>query len=64
MIADNAAQIEAAVKANELLWPVDNDIYYDANHFDAELDIMREFIGRNIERLDTLFNRILENEKS
>ncbi len=64
MIADNAAQIEAAVKANELLWPVDNDIYYDANHFDAELDIMREFIGRNIERLDILFNRILENEKS
>lgn len=64
MIADNAAQIEAAVQANELLWPVDNDIYYDANHFDAELDIMREFIGRNIERLDTLFNRILENEKS
>lgn len=64
MIADNAAQIEAAVMANELLWPVDNDIYYDANHFDAELDIMREFIGRNIERLDTLFNRILENEKS
>lgn len=64
MIADNATQIEAAVKANELLWPVDNDIYYDANHFDAELDIMREFIGRNIERLDTLFNRILENEKS
>lgn len=64
MIADNAAQIEAAVKANELLWPVDNNIYYDANHFDAELDIMREFIGRNIERLDTLFNRILENEKS
>lgn len=62
MIDADVQQIKSVVKENEALWPVDNDIYYDDNHFDAEIDIMRQFIERNIGRLDSLFSQQPENE--
>ena len=63
MISDNAIQIKAAVKVNEELWPVDNDIYYDANGFDQEVDIMLRFASLSIERLDSLFSNFIHPEQ-
>ena len=63
MVEENRSQIDKAVKANERLWPVDNAIYYDANGFDQEVDIMLRFASLSIERLDSLFSNFIHPEQ-
>lgn len=55
MIDDNRKSIVKAVKDNEELWPVDGEAYYDGNHFDEEVAIIRTFLHSNIERMDSYF---------
>ena len=56
MIDENIKAIGDAVKENEKIWPVDNEVYYDGNHFDEEVAIIRQFIRLNIARLDQMFD--------
>ena len=63
MVEENRSLIAKAVKTNERLWPVDNAIYYDANDFDQELDIMLRFASLSIERMDSLFSDFTHPEQ-
>ena len=55
-IGTMTAEIGEAVKINAEIWPVDNKFYYDDMDFEAELNVMRQFINLNINRLDQYFS--------
>lgn len=57
-IDEMATEIGEAVKINAEIWPVDAKFYYDDMDFEAELNVMRQFISLNINRLDQYFSVI------
>ena len=50
--------INGAVKENAKIWPINAKWYYDANDYEKELNIMREFVVLRIDQLDKYFKNL------
>ena len=48
-------QLEQLVPANFAQWPANGPVYYDANDFSAELNLMKKYLGIRHEMLTTYF---------
>lgn len=55
-IDTQARDLRRAVKANERRWPVDGPHYKDAGDFDHEVEVMKQFVRLNVERLDRMLD--------
>ena len=49
------SQLEQLVPANFAQWPANGPVYYDANDFSAELNLMKKYLGIRHEMLTTYF---------
>ena len=52
MIKENDRMIRNEVDRNFEKWPVDDPVYYDANSYEQELQIMRDYLKIGIPKLD------------
>lgn len=51
-------RIKEATEKNFEIWPLDAEKYYDANDFDAEIDIMINFIDLRHQRISEYFDQL------
>lgn len=57
-IAELRQELDPMVYKNFERWPVDSPIYYDANDYEAEIDIMHRFIDMRHQQLSDYFDNI------
>jgi hypothetical protein len=55
MIDDYESQLSTILAKNFERWPVDGPGYYDANSFNQEIQLMKDFIKLRISQLDKMF---------
>ena len=63
LIQANDVEVRPQIKANTEKWPLDAKWYSDANDYDAELDILKQYIPLRLEQLDTFFTTLKYGEE-
>jgi hypothetical protein len=58
MIDENGKEIKPYLKSNFERWPLKSKWYQDANTYDQEIKIMKEYIQKRIPQLDEYFNTL------
>lgn len=56
-ITEYAAKVAPHIDGNAAVWPVDGPYYYDANNFDQEVDVMREYLDVRFDSLHQYFEK-------
>ncbi len=64
LIDDNHQTIEASIPHNRSIWKDEHKIYYDADNYTQELQLMKTFISQRLEQLDQYFNALNTNVES
>ena len=55
MIDDYDAEIARSVRANQQLWPIDSEDYFDDSDYAAEVDLIRKYVPLRLAQLDDQF---------
>lgn len=58
MINENEKLFKDELKKNFEKWPIDSKDYYDANTYEMEVNIMKEFVAKRIPHLDNYFKNM------
>ncbi|XOV67442.1 MAG: CotH kinase family protein [Fluviicola sp.] len=63
LIEKNDSQVRPFIKANFKKWPLDADWYLDANDYEQEVAIIKQYIPMRLDQLDTFFSNLEYGEE-